>query len=60
MIRYLTLAEIAMLYETPNGTLRWLANRDRWERSTDQRRPVLYLAADVVKTMATRAARDAT
>jgi hypothetical protein len=57
---YLTLAEIAMLYEVPNGTLRWLAHRDRWERSGDQKRPVLYLSKDVRKTMETRATAAAT
>lgn len=48
---YLTLAEIEMIYEQPQSTLRRLASKDRWERTEDGRKPVLYLATDVAKTM---------
>lgn len=51
MIRYLTVAEIAILYVKPQGTVRWLAHRDNWRRSADGRKPVLYSAEDVEKTM---------
>lgn len=51
MIRYLTVREIAMLYRKPHGTIRWLASRDQWRRSTDHHRPVLYHADDVINTM---------
>lgn len=49
--RYLTLAEIAVIFEMPAGTVRWLAHRDRWKRTEDGRRPVLYLRDDVKRTM---------
>lgn len=48
---YLTLVEIAMLYRRPESTLRRLASTDHWERTEDGRKPVLYLATDVAKTM---------
>lgn len=50
--RYLSLAEIAKIYEQPQSTLRRLASTDRWERTEDGRRPVLYLRTDVSATMA--------
>lgn len=49
---YLSLAEIEMIYEQPQSTLRRLASTDRWERTEDGRKPVLYLAANVAVTMA--------
>lgn len=51
MIRYLTVAEVKMLYGRPNGTIRRLASIDHWRRSDDHRRPVLYNATDVERTM---------
>lgn len=51
MSRYLTVAEVATLWHKPAGTVRWLAHRDRWSRSTDKRRPVLYSLSDVEETM---------
>lgn len=51
MIAYLTAAEIALLYARPPGTIRRLASNDRWRRTTDGKRPVLYLADDVETTM---------
>lgn len=48
--RYLTGAEIAAWLECPNGTVRWYAHRDRWERTEDGRRPVMYLREDVART----------
>lgn len=52
--RYLTITEIATAWRVPVGTVRWLAHRDGWARSADGRRPVLYLIADVEKTMERR------
>lgn len=56
MIRYLTVAEVAMLYQLKPATVRWYAHRDEWRRSTDNRKPVLYRADDVEKTMNARMA----
>lgn len=50
MIRYLTAAEIAMLYRRPIGTIYRLASQYRWRRVSDGRRPVLYAADDVART----------
>lgn len=50
MIRYLTVAEIAMLYRRPIGTIYRLASQYRWRRVSDGRRPVLYAADDVART----------
>lgn len=50
--RYISLAEIELIYEQPQSTLRRLASTDRWERTDDGRRPVLYLRTDVSATMA--------
>lgn len=51
MHRYLTVEEIKLLYGRPDGTIRRLAHTDHWNRSQDKRRPVLYSATDVEKTM---------
>lgn len=51
MIRYLTAVEISMLYGRQVNTIHRLAHEDVWRRSGDGRRPVLYLAEDVEKTM---------
>lgn len=56
MIRYLTAAEIAAVYRRPLGTVYRLASVHRWRRTSDQRRPVLYAAADVEMTMRARVA----
>lgn len=50
MIRYLTASEVATLYRRPLGTIYRLASQDRWRRC-DDRRPVLYNAADVDASM---------
>lgn len=50
-MRYLTAAEIVVLYRVPVGTVYWLAHRDRWRRIPG--RPVLYDAGDVDDTMHT-------
>lgn len=52
--RALTVKEIAAFYEVPEGTVRWLANRDHWERTEDGRRPVMYLRANVATTFEKR------
>lgn len=54
MSRYLTVRQISQLWPKPEGTVRWLAHRDKWRRSTDKRRPVLYLTTDVENTMDTQ------
>lgn len=51
MIGYYSAAEAAMIYERPVGTIRRLASTDRWRRTGDKRRPVLYDADDVEATM---------
>lgn len=51
MIRYYSAAEIALLWKRPRGTIKRLASTDRWRRTTDGRRPVLYRAEDVEATM---------
>lgn len=56
--RYLTGAEIAYLWNLPTGTVRWFAHRDQWRRSEDGRKPVLYNATDVRKTMKTTHIRE--
>lgn len=53
-MKYLTVAEIAMLYQLKPATVRWYAHRDGWQRSSDSRKPVLYRAEDVEKTMKAR------
>jgi hypothetical protein len=50
MIRYVTAGEVAALYRRPLGTVYRLASEHRWRRSTDHKRPVLYLAEDVAAT----------
>lgn len=63
MVRYLSAREIAELWHRPIGTVHRLASEDGWKRTTDERRPVLYLAEDVEKTMdrlAERADRQTT
>lgn len=52
--RYVTATEAARDWRLPLGTVHWLANRDQWRRSGDERRPVLYVAADVDATMKRR------
>lgn len=51
MSRYLSAAEIAELWHRPVGTIRRLASTDRWRRTTDDRRPVLFDVDDVERTM---------
>lgn len=51
MARYYTAKEIAELWDRPLGTVRRLASEDRWERTEDGKRPVMYYAQDVEKTM---------
>lgn len=51
MSRYLTVREIAKLWRRPAGTVRRLASLDKWRRTEDRKRPVLYLTADVEETM---------
>lgn len=48
---YLTPVEIAAIIRRPIGTVYRLASRDKWRRSADGRRPVLYDADDVGKTI---------
>jgi hypothetical protein len=50
MIGYYTAAEIALLYRRPLGTIYRLAATRHWQRSQDQKRPVLYRVNDVEKT----------
>lgn len=50
MTRYLTAAEIAVLYRRPIGTIYRLASQRRWRRVADGRRPALYAADDVART----------
>lgn len=45
--RYMSAAEVAEAYGKPIGTVYWYANRDKWRRTQDGRRPALYLAEDV-------------
>ena len=59
MIRYLTAAEIAVLYKRPIGTIYRLASQRRWRRVADGRRPALYAADDVEETFREAAARAA-
>jgi hypothetical protein len=51
MIRTMTATEVAAAYRLPLGTVWRLASTDRWRRSEDGRRPVLYRAEDVGATM---------
>lgn len=53
-MKYLTVAEVAMLYQLKPVTVRWYAHRDEWRRSEDHRKPVLYRAEDVEATMKAR------
>lgn len=52
MARYYSAAELAMLLRRPVGTIRRLASVDKWRRTADDRRPVLYDMDDVEATMA--------
>lgn len=58
-MRYLTVAEIAMLYRRPIGTIYRLASERRWRRVADRRKPALYAAEDVEATFRGAAARAA-
>lgn len=60
MIRYLTAREIADLIRRPVGTIYRWASVYGWRRSDDSRRPVLYLAEDVEKTLRSNTPTDAT
>ena len=52
MIRYYTAAEIRHIYQLPDvAEVYRLANENRWRRSQDRKRPVLYNADDVEATM---------
>lgn len=51
MSRYYSAAEIHQLYGRPIGTIHAYASRYQWRRTTDGKRPVMYLADDVVATM---------
>jgi hypothetical protein len=51
MSRYLTVEEISRLWSRPPGTVRRLASVDKWQRTEDHKRPVLYLITDVEKSM---------
>ena len=52
MIRYVTAKEISDAYRRPIATVYRLASTDRWKRSGDGKRPVLYDVDDVERTMA--------
>lgn len=49
--RYVTAHETAATWRRPLATIYWYAHRDRWTRTEDGRKPVLYLASDVDATM---------
>ena len=49
-MRYLTAAEIAVLYRRPIGTIYRLASQRKWRRTNDGRKPTLYAAEDVEET----------
>lgn len=50
--RYLTADEIAKRWSMPIGSVYRLASEQRWRRTEDGRRPVLYHASDVETTLA--------
>lgn len=52
MVRYYSAAEIAMIWRRPIGTIRRLASVDKWRRTIDRRKPVLFDIDDVEATMA--------
>lgn len=49
----MTAAAIAIQYGRTKENVHWLAHKHGWKRSDGKQRPVLYLATDVVATMAT-------
>lgn len=57
--RYLSAREIADAWHRPIGTVRRLASTEKWARTADRRRPVLYRVLDVEKTMDRLGARHA-
>ncbi len=52
MKRYITAADIADIAKRPISTVYRWASIHQWRRSADGRRPVLYNAEDVGKTLA--------
>lgn len=51
MIHYYSAREIETMCKRPIGTIQRWASRDRWRRTEDGRKPVLYLAEDVERTL---------
>lgn len=49
----ITAAAIAIQYGRSKESVHWLAHKHGWAKTDGRQRPVMYLAADVVATMAT-------